>query len=189
MATEVRRREALRPGDLGYAHTDKSIDFLPKLPPAGVFEIFFKSKQSFRNFFNCTNRLRYDREKALQSVTILSHRSNLVSNTYPSNGPRGLFTATSTIPEVLVAPEDLPVPLTAEQKTEPSTGAYPVRRRCSVSKPREKRRKCTELRKKKRARALTQCDAVLASPKREGVVCLVAFSVLRAQTRGVPTAA
>ena len=47
MAPEVRRREALRPGDLGYAHTDKSI-FLPKLPPAEVFEIFLKSKQNFR---------------------------------------------------------------------------------------------------------------------------------------------
>ena len=89
MATEVRRREALRPGNLGYARTDKSINFLPKLPPAGVFEICFKSKQSFRNFFNCTNRLRYDGEKALQSVTILSHRSNLGSNSYPSDGPRG----------------------------------------------------------------------------------------------------
>ena len=50
---------------------------------------FSKSKQNFRNFCNCKNRLRYDREKALQSVTILSHRSNLGSNSYPSDGPRG----------------------------------------------------------------------------------------------------
>ena len=89
MAPEVRRREALRPGDLGYAHTDKSINFCTQTPAGGSFEIFFKSKQSFRNFFNCTTRLRYDREKALQSVTILSHRSNLVSNSCPSDGPRG----------------------------------------------------------------------------------------------------
>ena len=50
----------------------------------------FMARWTFkRTKFRRWNRLRYDREQALQSVTILSHRSNLVSNSYPSDGPRG----------------------------------------------------------------------------------------------------
>ena len=49
----------------------------------------FQSSNLILLYCKCINRLRYDREKALLSVTILSHQSSLVSNSYPSDGPRG----------------------------------------------------------------------------------------------------